>query len=275
MTPLGRFACLIAALALVSCARTGSETSTLRVMTYNIHYAEGTDGRLDVDRIAAVIRAENPDIVCLQEVDQGTERTGRLDTPALLGAALDMRPFYGPNVDLQGGHYGNLTLTRLPVEATENIKLPTPEGVEPRGALRLSVTFAGRPLDIYNTHFGLKAEQRLAQARKVIEVLDGRADVPTILAGDLNEGGPRGFELHGADPEGKGWEAVKLLFTRFKPIQPGWFKPTFPSTAPRRSIDYVLFTEPLSARGMRIIEDERTRVASDHLPVVMEIIVRK
>ena len=43
---------------------------TLRVLTYNIHHGEGTDGKLDLDRIARVIKAAEPDIVALQEVDQ-------------------------------------------------------------------------------------------------------------------------------------------------------------------------------------------------------------
>ena len=40
----------------------------IRVMTWNIHAGVGPDGRLDLDRVAAVIRRCDPDIVALQEV---------------------------------------------------------------------------------------------------------------------------------------------------------------------------------------------------------------
>ena len=54
----------------------------LRVMSYNIHHGEGMDGKVDLPRLAGVIRAESPDLVSLQEVDQKTERTGKVDQPA-------------------------------------------------------------------------------------------------------------------------------------------------------------------------------------------------
>src|SRR5215207_9900780 len=47
----------------------------LTVVTYNIHHGEGTDKKLDLPRIAEVIRRCEPDFVALQEVDNGTRRT--------------------------------------------------------------------------------------------------------------------------------------------------------------------------------------------------------
>src|ERR1043166_6137788 len=51
----------------------------LRVMTYNIHVGVGMDKKLDLQRIANVIKAQRPDLVGLQEVDRGVERTKRID----------------------------------------------------------------------------------------------------------------------------------------------------------------------------------------------------
>src|SRR4029450_13576186 len=47
---------------------------TVRVLTYNIHHGEGTDGEFDLPRLARIIESSQPDLVALQEVDQGTER---------------------------------------------------------------------------------------------------------------------------------------------------------------------------------------------------------
>ena len=55
-------------------------------MTYNIHHGEGIDKRLDLERIAAVIRDADVDIVALNEVDKGTSRTEQRDLAAELGA---------------------------------------------------------------------------------------------------------------------------------------------------------------------------------------------
>lgn len=48
-------------------------------MTYNIHHGEGLDGKVDLLRIAEVIKRERADVVGLQEVDKGVERTARRD----------------------------------------------------------------------------------------------------------------------------------------------------------------------------------------------------
>ncbi|MBL4641696.1 MAG: hypothetical protein JKX86_07725 [Verrucomicrobiales bacterium] len=67
----------------------------LRVMTYNIHHAEGLDGKVDLERIANVIRQSNADIVALQEVDKNTRRTGGIDMPADLARRTGMNIVFG------------------------------------------------------------------------------------------------------------------------------------------------------------------------------------
>src|SRR5580704_4116440 len=55
---------------------------TVRVMTYNIQHGAGADHNIDLARTAAAINAEHPDIVALEEVDKGVERTNRRDLTA-------------------------------------------------------------------------------------------------------------------------------------------------------------------------------------------------
>ena len=45
---------------------------TLRVLTYNIHHGEGTDGIFDLSRQADIVKSVDADLVALQEVDQHT-----------------------------------------------------------------------------------------------------------------------------------------------------------------------------------------------------------
>lgn len=61
-------------------------------MSYNIHHGEGPDKRLDLERIAKVITHARADIVGLQEIDRGCERTQKRDWPAELGCAATRAP---------------------------------------------------------------------------------------------------------------------------------------------------------------------------------------
>lgn len=63
------------------CATAG-EVRSLRVLSYNLHHGEGTDGRVDLERIARVIRDSRADLVALQEIDLNTTRTGRVNQAA-------------------------------------------------------------------------------------------------------------------------------------------------------------------------------------------------
>src|SRR6188508_1637024 len=80
----------------------------LRVMTYNIHLGGlGTDGKRDLDRIADVINAANPDIVALQEVDKNVPRSGNVNEMSVLGQLTGMQWYFGKTRNLDGGEYGN------------------------------------------------------------------------------------------------------------------------------------------------------------------------
>src|ERR1700753_1646866 len=51
----------------------------LRVVTYNIHRAIGVDRRFRPQRIVRILHHLNPDVVLLQEVDDGAPRSRELD----------------------------------------------------------------------------------------------------------------------------------------------------------------------------------------------------
>ena len=68
---------------------------TVRVMSYNIHHGEGTDGAFDYERIAAVVNAWKPDLVALQEVDVGTRRARGVDQAARLAVLTGLHHAYG------------------------------------------------------------------------------------------------------------------------------------------------------------------------------------
>ena len=69
----------------------GQQPPRLRVLTYNIHHGEGTDGKFDYERLARVINGLKPDVAALQEVDRNTRRANGVDQAALLAKLTGMR----------------------------------------------------------------------------------------------------------------------------------------------------------------------------------------
>ncbi len=101
-----------------SIVATPANAHTIRVMTYNIHVGVGMDKKLDLARIAGVINAQHPDLVGLQEVDRGVERTQRIDEIAEIARMTKMDYAFAFNLRYQGGQYGVAILSRLPIMAT-------------------------------------------------------------------------------------------------------------------------------------------------------------
>ena len=81
---------------------------TLKVMTYNIRHARGIDDVVDLQRIIDVVLSEEPDILILNEVDQGNPRTAGAHQAGEIAEALGMNLFFGPTEETS--YYGNAVL---------------------------------------------------------------------------------------------------------------------------------------------------------------------
>jgi endonuclease/exonuclease/phosphatase family metal-dependent hydrolase len=231
------------------------EAARLRVLTYNIHHGAGVDGKLDLERIAAVIRSASPDVVALQEVDQGTMRTNGVKQAEELSRLTDMQAVFGKNIDYEGGDYGNAVLTKLPMQSHENVALPTfDDDGEQRGLLIVELgTPSGEPIVFVSTHLDHRPpdDERMMSAHIINNRLS-REERPIILAGDLNATGDSRVLARLSEK----WQNASDEETA-----------TVPVGKPRRQIDYVLFRP---ANRWRVVEvsvlDER--VASDHRPLL-------
>ena len=224
----------------------------LVVATYNIHHGEGVDGKLDIDRIVSVIQSLNPHIVCLQEVDRNLPRTKHIDMPALFAEELGMTVVFEPNLQFDGGDYGNATLTDLPIAKQRNIALPNPISTEPRGCLVVTIEWQGRQIDVMNAHLGLNGQERLAQAEAIVAAF---GENPVILAGDMNE--------HITAP---GMQVVNKHLKDTFIKEPESVKGTIPTNVPVRRIDYIFISSDWQILSSSILHNDATRLASDHLP---------
>lgn len=249
-----RFLILAALLGLAGTVSADDRPKALRVLCYNIHHAEGTDGRLDPGRIAGVINAARPDVVFLQEVDRNTTRTGKVDQAAELARLTGMKAEFGKAIALQGGAYGLAILAKVPLKGVKVHKLPGKGKQEARIVLQATVEPGGAmpALTLLNTHLQHDdGETREKQAAKIDELF-GKADGVFILAGDLNAP-PGSAPIRGLAGN---WTFATALG--------GKGLLTIPSDVPKLQIDYVLFRGTFKVTEARVIEE---KVASDHRPV--------
>lgn len=158
------------------------------VVSYNIQYGKGSDGRFDLPRAAAEIA--QADVIALQEVERFWTRSGLSDQAAELAAFFpDHHWVFGANYDMDASfrdaagrlvnrrrQFGNMILSRWPILSARNFLLPKygslDHHVMQRGLLETVTGPQGRELRVYSTHLcHLSAGTRLPQVAFVLERL--------------------------------------------------------------------------------------------------------
>ncbi|NLK07494.1 MAG: hypothetical protein GX316_02200 [Firmicutes bacterium] len=240
----------------------------VQVMTYNIHHGKGLSGELDLEKIAAVIKASKADIVGLQEVDRNFgERSNFQDQPELLAHYLGMHYVYGESLKVRHlrpgrgvGYYGNLLLSRYPILESEVLRLPNRLGNEPRTALRAVVDIPNiGPTAVWVTHLGLSAVEREAQAKRLLEAIE-KESLPSLLMGDFNA-------LAGSIEIRTLKAQLEDVASTFGLEGLGTFYGD--PAKPRPRIDYIWTDQDLKAESYEVISSK----ASDHLPVTARLVV--
>jgi endonuclease/exonuclease/phosphatase family metal-dependent hydrolase len=232
------------------------------VASYNIHRGVGLDRRRDLDRLAAVIAETRADVVGLQEVirEEG-DRDPRRDQATYLASLLGMEVVMGQTRSHGNGIYGNAVLSRLPILGSARFDLS--RGLrEPRGCLRVDVGVDGsQPLHVFNCHFGLAFRERREQLELLASFIRaGACEGPRVVMGDFNEWhrGPvtRGLRLEFSSPMRRMRRTHPALFPIFK-------------------LDRIYWDVELQGEEFHVHRSRLARVASDHLPVVARLRLRR
>ena len=260
---------LLLSLFSLSCTNAVSqEKAKLRVLTFNILGGRNVDGKRDVNRLAKVIKALNPDIVAMQEVDKGTGRIQGRDTTAELAKILGMHHAYGKAMDYDGGQYGEAILSKYPIKKIKNYALPAEKGAEPRAALTVVVNIPGTDKEylFMATHLDhlRKGKNRIMQAEEINKIL-AKQSLPYIIAGDLN-----------AAPDSK---TISILSEKVQFIPKKLQQPTYNVIKPKVKIDWIgtdksgkwSLLESFTADKMKNAPEgwqKLLEVASDHLTLL-------
>jgi endonuclease/exonuclease/phosphatase family metal-dependent hydrolase len=225
-----------------------AQSRELRVLCWNLHHGVGEDKKLDLERIAALIREQKPDLVALQEVDNKCRRSRSVDQAAELARLTGLHGAFGKAMDYDGGQYGQAILSKFPIGDTQVHQLPG-DG-EPRIAFEAEVMIEGKALRIITVHLDHQQDaRRLKQAETLAKALENHHE-PMILAGDFNDV-PDSASLKTFSAP---WVAVPKKAPNF----------TCPAPEPKIEIDHILL------RGMEAKEPANVLpevIASDHRPV--------
>lgn len=236
------------------------QAGVVRLMTYNLHSCVGLDGRLSVERIAEVLHRYDPDFVALQEIDRASLRSLGVDQLAELKRLWAAEGEFFPLLSVGGGEYGIGFLSRLPVVNWQGHVLPLAAQLmpqEPRGMLSVLLRLPdGTELEVVNTHLGLTKKERAGQLDGLLRACLESPTPSQVLLGDFN-----------CSPASLEYRRVASHFAEAQsPPQKTWF-----GTFPIRHLDYGFVRGRLKVESAWVPRDAHTRVASDHLPLLIDI----
>lgn len=214
-----------------------------RVLTFNVRSL-----RDDAAAVAAVIRACDPDVVCLQEAPRFFRWRSKL---AKLARECGLLYVSGGRTT---GGVALLAHLRVDVHDAREGLLTKHAGLHQRGVAAAVVSRPGGRLLVASTHLGLKAEERAEHAAEVLTLLRELPAPHAVVAGDFNE-----------PPDWPAWRAFQTGGLR--DLGPGSGQ-TFPARTPRKRIDGILGSPGVAAVDYRVIDDPRVERASDHRPVL-------
>lgn len=252
----------------------GGRRVNLRILTYNIHRAIGVDRRFRLDRILEIVGHHDPDIALLQEVDDGAPRSDHINLAAEIALALDYPHLaVGHNVRLRRGRYGNATLSRHPIHRERNIDL-TVAGHKARGCQHTTIRLQpargeAREVDVFNLHLGLSARERAWQIGLIArsaEFAGVREQGACVVGGDFNDW------RNLLEVAMTGVLGFRCATERAGPL--GRNIRTYPSFSPAGGLDRVYVRGPIRVIAARRCRLAVSRVASDHLPVIVDLEVR-
>jgi endonuclease/exonuclease/phosphatase family metal-dependent hydrolase len=279
--------------------------AAMKLVTYNIQYGIGRDGKFDLERIAASL--DGADIIALQEVTRNFIHNDGVDLVAGLAALLPQYfHVFGAAMDVDLGACDcagkpDMVLSRWPIISSRNLLLPRSRRFNrinlQRSALEALIVTPDEALRVYSVHLDhVNLNERMLQIRHLNErvyaypmeggAVSGAAEYEFpeppcpeafILMGDFNmiQGSPEYVLMTGETDYAEGRQVVNHhpvdAFTLGQPLPAGsvsWFDED--KQERNRLIDYAFLHASLMRRVTRSWIDQDA-LGSDHLPVWLEM----
>jgi endonuclease/exonuclease/phosphatase family metal-dependent hydrolase len=247
----------------------------LKIMSYNIaggrSFEFGPDYRPIIHAEAqygAYIKAQQPDVCGLNEVDYKLPRSGRVEMAKLIGDVAGYESAFAPAVSFINkygiGTYGNGFVSKHKIKLSETYPIPDPTDktgdpentyYESRAVLHALVEIGGKDIDVFVSHFGL-APSEAKNAVMTMTSLIKQAKNPVIVMGDFN-----------LTPDSPILDPIRAVLTDTDNFYKGECNFTFPTDKPDIKIDYIFVSHELKVEEVKIPQV----VAADHLPVTATV----
>jgi endonuclease/exonuclease/phosphatase family metal-dependent hydrolase len=269
--------------------QSGYKTDALKVASYNI--AHGRGGKYGaknwshktkeallkhLDSIAEQIKAEDPDIIVLNETDFSSAWSFNIDQAAYIGKKcgyahiLEQKnmvvsfPFYHLS-------FGNAILSRHPIRNERFIRWPRYSSLEDifagsHNGFYCELQLPSGPIGILGIHLEYRSEAIRVRCAEMIAELSAATDLPVLALGDFNST-PAGWPKAGFSDAGKNAMSYLLDEHGFVACLNETKNLTFPSEKPDRRIDWIIGQRIGSFSNSKIIQSH----LSDHLMIVSEI----
>jgi endonuclease/exonuclease/phosphatase family metal-dependent hydrolase len=223
----------------------------LKVATYNIRKAVGLDQRRNPERILAVLKEIDADIIALQEVDRRFGARVSALPLAMLEAETSWMPVPLHFRPAAIGWHGNAILVRkgMEVRHCQPIDMPT---LEPRGAVMAELSVAGHALRVIGVHLDLSGLWRRKQIRALLAAIDSSPrQMPTVLMGDFNQWSDSGA-------------LNELAFHHHRLVQT---PKSFHTSRPVARLDRIIVSHDVKVTAADSHISLLSKQASDHLPL--------
>lgn len=233
--------------------------TALRVLCMNIHGGRSLDGIRDLRRLHDLMDQNAIDIGVFQEMETRTSRGFHPSDAALLAGPERLYMLHGPSIeDKNGGWYGNLIVSRFPILRGLVHNLETVSYLEPRTAVDILADTPVGAFRIIGTHLSLSPFERWSEGQNLVRLIEAVEETernPILMMGDINE-----------------WRRSSRLLKHLDGLMtPLPCSPTFPSFRPVFRLDRVWHDAPGFDLKATVLADEKTRVLSDHLPMIIDI----
>ncbi|WP_417382111.1 endonuclease/exonuclease/phosphatase family protein [Gimesia sp.] len=238
----------------------------MRLLSYNIHKGiGGRDRRYQLERVIGVIEQENPDIICLHEVDRNVRRSRFNNQPKIFADYFNMQEsLYQLNVKLKTGGYGNLIMSRWNFLSQHQISL-TNKWRKARGAQIVTIDSPEGAFQLVNFHLGLAEKERHWQINHLLthRLFQEGNGYPTVIVGDTNDW--RNTLANGTFSE-HAFQEVTHPPSKYR---------SFPAYMPVGTLDKAFVRGAITIKHAKVAKSKLAKQASDHLPLVIDFHLNK
>ncbi|MDX2483384.1 MAG: endonuclease/exonuclease/phosphatase family protein [Pseudodonghicola sp.] len=232
-----------------------SDSTALRLASYNIQKCVGLDLRRKPRRILQVLARLRAQVVVLQEADKRLPpRPAALPHFVLEEAGWDVADLGGAG---SLGWHGNAVIWRKGVVSLRDMGQIDLPGLEPRGAVWVEFDSPLGPLRVVGLHLGLVGQSRRMQVLHLAQECALLPPMPMIWAGDFNE-----------------WSGKSMLEKLAPRMQFLPRRASFPALRPLGALDRIALSAGLAARGHGVHLEQPAHIASDHLPIWADIVAQ-